>query len=54
MLKGSFESHDEGLHQKYKTSAENPCHSLLGVWSLQGYVQDNDINEVTALKELIG
>jgi len=26
----------------------------LGVWSLLGYVQDNDIKEVTALEELIG
>jgi hypothetical protein len=25
----------------------------LGVWSLQGYVQDNDINAVTALEELV-
>jgi hypothetical protein len=26
----------------------------LGVWSLQGYVRDNDIKEVTALEELVG
>jgi hypothetical protein len=26
----------------------------LGVWSLQGYVRDNDINVVTALEELVG
>jgi hypothetical protein len=26
----------------------------LEVWSLQGYVQDNDINTVTALEELVG
>jgi hypothetical protein len=26
----------------------------LEVWSLQGYVQDNDINAVTALEELVG
>jgi hypothetical protein len=26
----------------------------LGVWSLQGYVRDNDINAVTALKKLVG
>ena len=26
----------------------------LGVWSLRGYVRDNDINEVTALEELVG
>jgi hypothetical protein len=26
----------------------------LGVWSLQGYVQDNDINAVTALEKLVG
>jgi hypothetical protein len=26
----------------------------LGVWSLQGYVRDSDINEVTALEELVG
>ena len=26
----------------------------LGVWSLQGYVQDNNINTVTALEELVG
>jgi hypothetical protein len=24
------------------------------VWSLQGYVRDNDINTVTALEELVG
>jgi hypothetical protein len=26
----------------------------LGVWSLQGYVRDNDIKAVTALEELVG
>ena len=26
----------------------------LGVWSVQGYVRDNDINEVMALEELVG
>ena len=26
----------------------------LGVWSLLGYVQDNDIKVVTALEELVG
>ena len=26
----------------------------LGVWSLWGYVQDNNINEVIALEELVG
>jgi hypothetical protein len=26
----------------------------LGVWSLQGYVQDTDINKVTALEEIVG
>jgi hypothetical protein len=26
----------------------------LGVWSLQGYVRDKDINEVTKLEELVG
>ena len=26
----------------------------LGVWSIQGYVRDNDINEVMALEELVG
>jgi hypothetical protein len=26
----------------------------LGVWSLLGYVHDNDIKEVTALEELVG
>ena len=26
----------------------------LGVWSLLGYVRDKDINEVTALEEIVG
>jgi hypothetical protein len=26
----------------------------LGVWSLQGYGSNNDINAVTALEELVG
>jgi len=26
----------------------------LGVWSMQGYVWDKDINEITALEKIVG
>jgi len=42
-------------HIRNCLSVQSTCALMcVGVWSLLGYVHDNDIKKVTALEELIG